>query len=419
MLSDIVPSSASFGHYVNILTKNRIRRSLITAGNKIVEITKTNEDEQQALSNAEKIIFDIHKQDERKELTIIAEELPGVLERMDTIQKDPSAIAGLKTGFYGLDGLTNGLQKSDLIILAARPSVGKTSLALNIVMHAALKRKAKCAIFSLEMSKRSLALRALCSVAKVSLTKANRGNLSAEEWQRIWIANKELSDAGIYVDEDSAISPAEITRKCMRLKREQGLDLVMVDYLGLISGGSNKRESRQVEVADNSRAMKLLAKELDVPVLLLSQLNRGIEKRQGVDSRPVLSDLRESGAIEQDADIVMFIHKERTETSTVDNEPEEVELIIAKHRNGPLGTIKLQWRGEFTSFLNTTTDHGAYEAREKIAPKPPAEKQDKNENKKEDKKDDKKDDKKTEQDKSTEKKKSPKTVSFEDVGEVF
>jgi len=224
----------------------------------------------------------------------------------------------------------------------------------------------KCAVFSLEMSKPSLVTRAICSLACVSNYKANRGELNAEEWQRLWLANEELTRSSIYIDDNSVITPAEITRKCMRLKREQGLDFVMIDYLGLMGSGTNKRENRQVEVADNSRAIKIMAKELDIPVLLLSQLNRGIESRKGQDAKPVLSDLRESGAIEQDADVVMFIHKEKVDNAEEEGDDGEAEIIIAKHRNGPTGNVKLKWRGEWTTFTNLPADQTANDTMEKI-----------------------------------------------------
>jgi len=203
------------------------------------------------------------------------------------------------------------------------------------------------------MSKQSLALRAICSTARVSLSKAMKGEWTPEGWKQLLNANKMLSGAKIFVDDNSVITPAEIMRKCQRLKREQGLDLVMIDYLGLMTGGG-KRESRQVEVSDNSRMIKIMAKELDVPVILISQLNRAVESRKGgEDALPMLSDLRESGAIEQDADIVMFLHREKGEGQEV----EEAQLKIAKHRNGPLATIKLDWHGEWSSYLNPSNEH--------------------------------------------------------------
>jgi len=370
-LSDLLPSSANFKFYLDILHRSRVLRKLITASNQIIETSYTTEDAQTALSAAEKAIFDISREDERRELTSLSIELPAVIDKLDTIQRDPTSVRGLRSGFFALDNMTNGFQKSDLIIIAARPSVGKTALSLNMVLNAAIKYGAKCAVFSLEMSKRSLATRALCSVGKVSLSKAMKGELGVDEWRRLWEANKRLSDANIYVDDNSVITPSEIMRKCMRLKREQGLDLVMIDYLGLMTGGGAKRESRQVEVSDNSRMIKIMAKELDVPVLLLSQLNRGIESRKGQDGKPVLSDLRESGAIEQDADIVMFIHKEKVEEDeenpTPTSDRSEAEIVIAKHRNGPIGNVKVGWVGEWTSFVNLGQDETAQDARDTLS----------------------------------------------------
>ncbi|MCL2569577.1 MAG: replicative DNA helicase [Firmicutes bacterium] len=347
-LNESLPSSANFKHYLVLLQESRILRRLLNAAGQISETARTTQDAQAALQSAERAIFDIAREDERRELTPIGHEIAPMLDRLDMIKRDPTLMQGLQTGFWEFDRMTNGLQKGDLVILAARPSVGKTALALNISTNAAFKDKV-VAIFSLEMSKQSLTMRATCSVARVDISKVMKGDTNADEIARLMSASHKLEKAKIYIDDNSIITPAEMMRKCMRLKREIGLDFVMIDYLGLMGGGGSKRESRQVEVADNSRFIKIMAKELNVPVLLLSQLNRGIEARKGMDSRPVLSDLRESGAIEQDADIVMFIHKEKSE----DNQPvEEVELVVAKHRNGPTGIIKLKWIGENTRFEN-------------------------------------------------------------------
>lgn len=355
-IMDVIPSAVNFKHYVAILKKNQTLRRLATAATTITQSLENAEDEHDALQKAEKLIFDISREDEKKELTKLAVELPTVLDNYDLVARDPSALKGIKTGFDTLDSITNGLQKGNLIIIGARPSVGKTSFALNIVLNAALKGKTKVAVFSLEMSKRELANRALCSVAKVSLTRATRGKLTPEEWSRLWEANAKLQNANIYVDDTGSITPEEIMRKCMRLQREHGLDLVMIDYLGLMgSKSTNRNESRQDQVATNSRMMKNMAKELDIPVILLSQLNRGIEARKGADSEPMLSDLRESGAIEQDADIVMFIHKPKTETVSEQNEHSrdyEAKIIVAKNRNGPTPYFKLQFIGELTTFMD-------------------------------------------------------------------
>jgi len=369
-INDTVPSVANFRHYFDIVKKNSTLRKLNFAAKQILESSYASDDEQITLSQAESIIFDIAKLDEKKELTKLGNELPSTMDRLDTIRKDPTAVYGIKTGFYEIDKKTNGLHAGELVILAARPGVGKTSLGLNMILNAAISSGKKCAVFSLEMSKQSLVQRALCSLAMVSSYKAGRGELDDKEWQRLWNANDVLDSVNIYIDDNSEITPMEIKRKCMRLKREHGLDFIMVDYLGLMNPGPVKRDNRQTEVASMSRAMKVLAKELELPVLLLAQLNREVASQSGktVDKRPQLHHLRESGAIEQDADVVMFIHMPEAghgADSDDDNtntggeasaagihDPTEAEIILAKHRNGPTGIVKLAWKKEYTTFEN-------------------------------------------------------------------
>lgn len=373
-LADVVPSVQNLRHYIDLIKRDSILRKLITAGNQIVTDCFGADSAQAALASAEKLIFDVGREGERRDLTLLSAELPEAMERFDTISRDPTAMRGLKTGFYSLDDITNGLQKSNLIIIAARPGEGKTSLGLNIVTNAALKSKARCAVFSLEMSKQELTTRALCSVACVDLTKAQRGELSPAEIARIFAANKELAEVDIYIDDNAQITAPEILSKCMRLKRERGgLDLVLVDYLGLMIGSDRIRQNRQVEVADNSRMMKILAKELEMPVILVSQLNRSFEKRKidkssGEDAQPILSDLRESGAIEQDADIVMFIHnknkgKGEGETDSNNSEKQEREIIIEKHRAGRTGKFTLLFDGACTRFFNSPSCQAAQDAK--------------------------------------------------------
>ena len=365
-LMDLIPSTANFRHYVAILRKDEMMRSLDRAAAQITKSLnqpdakqKPFEDGHAALQYAEKLIFDISKEEERQELTKISKELPTVMNNLDLVAHNPKALKGISTGFTVLDSVTNGLQKGSLIIIGARPSVGKSSLAMNIVLNAALneKQKTKVAVFSMEMSKTELTNRAICSVARVSLSRAAHGELTPEEWTRLWDANAKLQKADIYLDDSAGITAAEIMRKCMRLKRERGLDLVMIDYLGLMAApNGNGRESRQEQVAANSRMMKMMAKELEIPVLLLSQLNRRIDRTEkNENDEPVLSDLRESGAIEQDADIVMFIHKPKTETQSEQGEHNrdyEAKIIIAKNRSGPTPYFKLQFIGALTTFMN-------------------------------------------------------------------
>jgi replicative DNA helicase len=359
-LSNIVPSAANYDNYLQIVKKNSILRQLIKASEKIIETAFESGDKEEALAFAEKNIFEIAQNEESTDLTHIQNALDSVIDKFQTIQKDPNSLKGLKTGFYELDKLTNGLQKSDLILVAARPSVGKTSFAMNIINNAALNSKAKIAVFSLEMPREQLAQRSLCSTAFVSMEKALKGDLNQKEWEALWEANKKLSEANIFIDDSSLNTPVNILSKCRRLKREKGLDLIMIDYLQLMSSGNRNKENRQQEVSEMSRMLKVAARELDVPIILLSQLSRAVETRKG---RPVLSDLRESGAIEQDADIVMFLHRNESAEDEGATISSLIDLIVAKHRNGALGTIKLKFINQHTTFvdLNKASNMGSIE----------------------------------------------------------
>ncbi len=351
-LTNVVPSAVNYSHYVDIVKKDSLLRKLIYAGQQIIETAYDNDDAGHGISFAEKTIFDIAQNEEISSLEHIGGALKGVIDKFDMIAKDPTLVNGMPTGFTALDEILNGLHNSDLILLAARPGVGKTSLAMNIVNNVAINQKKKCAIFSLEMPKIQLAQRSLCSVGCVSMEKALKGKLDTNEWKALWQANKQLAEAGIFVDDSSMNTPSDILSKCRRLKREQGLDLIMIDYLQLMnSGGKTNTDNRQQEISEITRYLKIAAKELDVPIILLSQLSRAVETRK--DHRPVLSDLRESGAIEQDADIVMFIYKADMYNDVVnDDEPGVCEVIIAKHRNGSPGVVKLRWYGEYTTFMD-------------------------------------------------------------------
>jgi len=354
-LTNVVPSAANFKYYCDIVKGDSLRRRLILSGQKIIEDAYESEDKDKSLQFAEKEIFDIAEKQSRSALEHVGAPngaVKHVLDKFDKIARDPSSINGIPTGFKEYDKITNGLQNSDLVLLAARPGVGKTSFAMNILVHAATEGGKKCAIFSLEMSKEQLMQRAICSLAKVSMAKALNGSMDAEEWKRVWSATKKLEQSGLYVDDSSLTTPADVLAKCRRLKAKENLDLVMIDYIQLMSSGSNKRDqSRQNEVSDISRNLKIAAKELNVPIIALSQLSRGVESRP--DHRPMLSDLRDSGAIEQDADIVLFLYNpEKYNDVPQEDEPGTVELIIAKHRNGRTGTVKLRWIGEYTTFVN-------------------------------------------------------------------
>ncbi len=355
-LTSVLPSAANFKNYVSIVKTKSVLRKLIQAGQNIVNTGFESQDLTEAIATAEKSVFDLSKEQDISSLTAIGITLNEVIARMDQIYRDPESLQGLKTGFHKLDEMTNGLQKSDLILIAARPGVGKTSFGMNIVSNVALNG-GRVAVFNLEMPKIQLAQRVLCNAANVSMKKAKNGKLSKEEWDAIIQAKKKLAETKIYIDDSSLNTPVEILSKCRRLQREQGLDLILIDYLQLMQSSKKGRDvNRQQEVSEFSRSLKILARELDVPVIVLSQLSRATETR--ADHRPILSDLRESGAIEQDADIVMFLYKPEmyNDVEIKDGEQSICELIIAKHRNGELDTIKLKWIGEITSFKNLDFD---------------------------------------------------------------
>ena len=352
-LTNTVPSAANFKHYCDIVKADSIRRKLIHSGQEIIEDAFDNQDKDKSLQFAEQVIFEIAEKEGRSSLEHVGRNdgaVKKVVDKFSEIAKDPTILKGIPTGFDEFDKITNGLQNSDLILLAARPGVGKTSFAMNIVVRAATELNKKCAVFSLEMSKEQLMQRAICSLAKVSMEKALKGEMDAEEWKRIWSASKKLEQSGLFVDDSSMTTPADLLSKCRRLKMQEGLDLIMVDYIQLMTS-ARKADNRQLEISDISRTLKIAAKELNVPIIVLSQLSRGVESRQ--DHRPLLSDLRDSGAIEQDADIVLFIYNpEKYNDVPQEDEPGTVELIIAKHRNGGTGTIKLRWIGQYTTFVN-------------------------------------------------------------------
>ena len=370
-LTNIVPSASNYKHYIDIVKRDSVLRKLITAGNDIVNKAYEGGEKDDTIAFAEKNIFDIGREEEKSTLDPLKNSLDEVLDKFEIIQKDKGSLRGISTGLYGLDKLLNGLQKSDLILVAARPGCGKTSLAMNIVNYAAIHEKKHCAIFSLEMPKSQLAQRSLCSVAYVDMEKALKGELDVKEWEALWSAKDKLSKANIYADDSSLNTPMDILSKCRKLKREHGLDLIMIDYLQLMSSGAKSTESRQQEVSSMSRNLKIAAKELDVPIILLSQLSRSVEQRS--DHRPQLSDLRESGAIEQDADIVIFIYRPDMYNDAPENEKGQdiAEVIVAKHRNGPQGTVKVKWLSKITTFVNLDKDANAQSLEAQEPPAPP------------------------------------------------
>ncbi|NLC69688.1 MAG: replicative DNA helicase [Clostridiaceae bacterium] len=352
-----VPTTANVKHYASIVEEKSILRKLIKAASQIVDFSyEASEEVSVILDRAEKNIFDILQGRSSKGFYHVKEILVEAFNRLEELYSKrelidgiPSGfITGVPSGFIDLDYKTAGFQNSDLVLVASRPSMGKTSFALNIAQYAAIYKRVPVAIFSLEMSKEQLVNRILCSEALIDSQKMRTGNLDDEDWDSIARALDPLSEAPIYIDDTPGISVAEIRAKCRRLKLEKDLGLVIIDYLQLMQG-RGRAENRQQEISEISRSLKILAKEINVPVITLSQLSRAPETR--ADHRPILSDLRESGAIEQDADMVLFIY--RDDYYNQDSDRKNIaEIIIAKHRNGSTGTVELAWLGQYTKFAN-------------------------------------------------------------------
>ena len=348
-LPDKVPTTANVQKYIKIVEEKSILRNLIKTANEIIDLgydpTKDVED---IMDGAEKKIFDIMQSKNQKGYTPIKDVLVESFTKLEELYNRKQHITGVPTGFAELDYKTAGLHGSELILVAARPAMGKTAFALNLATNAALRGNAPVAIFSLEMSKDQLVNRILCSEAMVDSNKVRTGKLDEDDWVKLAGAIGPLSEAEMYIDDTPGISVMEIRTKCRKLKMEKNIGLVVIDYLQLVQG--NKRTaSREQEISEISRSLKILAKEINVPVIALSQLSRAVEQRP--DHRPMLSDLRESGAIEQDADIVMFLY--RDDYYNKESEKKDIaEVIIAKQRGGQTGTVELLWMGNYTKFVN-------------------------------------------------------------------
>ena len=357
-LMDTTPTAANVKEYIGILKdKTLLRRVAETAGELTVLIQQGTETGQDVLEAAEQRIYAIRQGRAAQGLTPISQVLLDVYARLEELAASDSAIPGLSTGLTDLDRAISGLNKSDLILLAARPGMGKTSMALNILLEAGKKSGKNVVFFSLEMSREQLALRLISSECFVDNKKLVTGNLGPEDWEKIMVATESLNRSHILIDDDSTVSVADILAKCRRV---DNLGLVIIDYLQLMQSAGGRQysgENRQQVVSDISRALKIMAKELNVPVVCLSQLSRGPESRS--DKRPMLSDLRESGAIEQDADIVMFLYREGYYDKETPN-PNLAECIIAKNRHGETRTVELQWLPEFTTFGNMEWQHEEY-----------------------------------------------------------
>jgi replicative DNA helicase len=348
-----VPTTANARHYAKIVEEKSLLRKLIRASSEISNMSfEASEEAAYVLDRAEKSIFDILQKRSTQGFTHIKDVLLETFNRLEELYNSKSYITGIPTGFTDLDYKTAGLQNSDLVLIAARPGMGKTAMALNITQYAAVHMNVPVAVFNLEMSRDQLVNRMLSSEVMVDSHKMRTGKLEDGDWHKIARALAPLSEAPVYIDDTPGISVMDIRAKCRRLKLEKNLGLVVIDYLQLMQG-RGRSENRQQEVSEISRSLKILAKELNVPVVTMSQLSRGPESR--TDHRPMLSDLRESGAIEQDADIVMFLY--RDDYYNPDTEKKNIaEVIIAKHRNGSTGTIELRWFGEYTKFANLKKD---------------------------------------------------------------
>lgn len=355
-LSRDTPSAANARAYAEIVRERALLRALVSAGGEIAAAGLNPEGRSAAdlVDHAERLVFEIAEKgtSSREGFQAVKKILPQTIDRIDMLHQNPGAFTGVSTGYAELDRMTNGLQKGDLVIIAGRPSMGKTTLAVNIAEHAAISGRVPAAIFSMEMSSEQVTLRMISSLGRVSQGHLRTGQLSAEDWPRITSATEVLSQAPIFIDESPSLSPTEVRARARRLKREHGLGLIVVDYLQLMQVSGNT-ENRATEISEISRGLKALAKELELPVIALSQLNRSVEQR--TEKKPVMSDLRESGAIEQDADLILLIYREEVYDPNTTRRG-IADIIIAKQRNGPVGDVQLTFLGEYTRFENLVAE---------------------------------------------------------------
>ena len=355
IMSD-VPTTANVRSYIDIVLEKSVLRRLIGACNGILKDSYSQQKEVSViLAEAEKAIYDIvMNRQEGEALKPISEVIVNTLDQIQELDRLKGEIAGVPTGFIDLDRLLTGLHAGELIVVGARPAMGKTSFAMNVAEHAALNKGKVTAVFTLEMPREQIAMRMLCSDARVDMQRVRRGTLRDEDWNQLAKTLGPLSAAPMYIDDTSAITPSQLRSRCRQLKMDKGLDLVVVDYLGLMRA-DGRTENRQLEVSEISRQLKAIALELKIPIVACAQLSRANKDR--IDKRPMLSDLRDSGSIEQDADVVMFLHRE--EYYNKETEDKNIgEVIISKQRSGPLGTVKLAWLSEFTTFANLAQDQG-------------------------------------------------------------
>ena len=353
MLPDKVPTTANAMKYINIVEEKSTLRSLIKTANEIIELGyDPTEDVTDVMENAEKKIFNIMQNKDKKSYSPIKDILVDSFTQLEELYNRKQHITGVPSGFTQLDYRTAGFHGSELILIAARPAMGKSAFALNIATNAAVRANVPVVIFSLEMSKEQMVNRILCSEAMVDSNKVRTGKLEEDDWIKLAGSIGPLSEAEIFIDDTPGISVSEIRAKCRKLKLEKNIGMVVIDYLQLIQGNNKRNGSREQEISEISRSLKILAKEIGVPVIALSQLSRAVEQRP--DHRPMLSDLRESGAIEQDADVVMFLY--RDDYYNPDTEKKNIaEVIIAKNRGGSTATEELLWLGSYTKFVNLET----------------------------------------------------------------
>ena len=349
-LPDKVPTTANAMKYIKIVEEKSTLRTLIKTANEIIELGyDPTEDVDDIMESSEKKIFNIMQKKDKKGYSPIKDVLVDTFTQLEELYNRKQHITGVPTGFSELDYKTAGLHGSELILIAARPAMGKSAFALNIATNAAVRSNTPVVIFSLEMSKEQMVSRILCSEAMVDSNKVRTGKLEDDDWNKLAGCIGTLSDSEIYIDDTPGISVTEIRAKCRKLKLEKNIGLVVIDYLQLIQGTNKRGGTREQEISEISRSLKILAKEINVPVIALSQLSRAVEQRP--DHRPMLADLRESGAIEQDADIVMFLYRDDYYNKETDKK-DIAEVIIAKQRSGSLGTVELLWLGSYTKFVN-------------------------------------------------------------------
>ncbi|WP_309090525.1 replicative DNA helicase [Domibacillus sp.] len=349
-LAAAVPTAANIEYYARIVEEKSLLRRLIRTATTIATDGYERENEVEGLlSEAEKSIMEVAQRKNAGAFHNIKDVLVRTYDNIELLHNRKGDVTGIPTGFAELDRMTAGFQRNDLIIVAARPSVGKTAFALNIAQNVATNTDETVAIFSLEMGAEQLVMRMLCAEGNINAQSLRTGTLTDEDWRKLTMAMGSLSNSGIYIDDTPGVRIGEIRSKCRRLKQEQGLGMILIDYLQLIQGNGRSGENRQQEVSEISRSLKALARELEVPVIALSQLSRGVEQRQ--DKRPMMSDIRESGSIEQDADIVAFLYRDDYYDKETENK-NMIEIIIAKQRNGPTGTVELAFVKEYNKFVN-------------------------------------------------------------------